>query len=228
MSYDYLGLVNDINDRLNEVRLTSADFATAIGYYADAKNAVNQSLLRINIEEFEWPFNHQEVTLPLVVDQVKYNYEADVKSVAFDTFRIKGDTALNNKTTKLKVLDYEEFLEKYGDTEYNPEDYADVPTHVFRGRDLKFGLYPPPDQIYELHYEYYRMPVDLVDFDDVPTVPEQFRFVILEGALYHAYLFRGGLEEAAASNELFKKGLKDMRKIYTNRTEYVRSTVIRS
>ena len=77
-------------------------------------------------------------------------------------------------------------------------------------------------------YEYYRLPVDLTNWDDVPTVPEQFRWVILEGAMYHAYMFRGGIEEASVSNQLFQAGLKDMRKIYINRSEYARSTVIRS
>ena len=31
MAYDYIGLVNDINKRLNEVELTSSNFATATG-----------------------------------------------------------------------------------------------------------------------------------------------------------------------------------------------------
>jgi hypothetical protein len=32
MAYEFLGLVNDINRRLNEVELTSANFATAAGF----------------------------------------------------------------------------------------------------------------------------------------------------------------------------------------------------
>ncbi len=77
-----------------------------------------------------------------------------------------------------------------------------------------------------MRYEYYRLPVDLVNWNDVPTIPEQFRWVILEGAMYHAYMFRGGIEEASVSNQLFQDGIKDMRKIYINRYEYARSTVI--
>ena len=37
MAYDYLGLVNDVNRRLNEVELTSSNFATATGEYSMIK-----------------------------------------------------------------------------------------------------------------------------------------------------------------------------------------------
>ena len=41
MAYDYLGLVNDVNNRLNEVELTSSNF-TSTGYFSFAKDAVNE------------------------------------------------------------------------------------------------------------------------------------------------------------------------------------------
>lgn len=228
LPYNYLELVNDVNKRLNEVPLTSGNFSSATGYAADVKSYVNASLNRINREEFEWPFNHASVTETLVVEQSKYSYPLDVKSVAFDTFRLKGDEALNANSGRLRVLDYEELLNKFPDYEFNPEDHKNAPQYVTRNRDLSFTISPPPDKTYDILYEYYRLPVDLVDWDDVPTLPEQFRWVVLEGALYYAYMFRGGVEEASLSNQLFRDGIKDMRKIYINRTEYARSTVIRS
>jgi hypothetical protein len=228
LAYNYLELVNDVNRRLNEVPLTSSNFASAVGFYADVKGYVNSALNRINREEFEWPFNHTTYTQTLTVNQSKYSYRPDAKSVAFDTFRLKGSDALNVTSKKLRVMDYEEYLNTYSDYEFNPADYADSTQYVIRNRDLSFTLAPPPDQAYEVVYEYYRLPVDLSNWDDVPTVPEQFRWVILEGAMYHAYMFRGAIEEASVSNQLFQSGLKDMRKLYINRTEYARSTVIRS
>ena len=44
MAYDFLGLVNAVNRRLNEVELSSANFATATGFYSQAKDAVNASI----------------------------------------------------------------------------------------------------------------------------------------------------------------------------------------
>jgi len=228
MALTFLSLVNDVNLRLNEVPLTSSNFAGASGVYADNKGHINNAINRINREEFEWPFNHTTKTQTLVVDQSKYPYEVDAKSVAFDTFRLKGDLSLNSTSRSLSPVDYEEVLQRFPDYEFNPTDYASSPTNVYRRRDMSFGILPPPDQTYDVVYEYYKLPVDMVDWDAVPTIPEQFRWVIIEGAMYHAYMFRGGIEEAAASNELFKQGLKDMRKIFINRSEYARSTVIRS
>lgn len=228
MAYDFLTLVNEINRRVNEVPLTEAAFNSATGYYADIKGYVNSALNRINREEFEWPFNHTTVTQLLTVNQSKYAYPVDAKSVAFDTFRLKGDSVLNVESRKLRILDYEEYRATYADQEFNPSDHANDPRYIVRSRDLSFYVSPPPDQAYSVLYEYYKFPEDLVEWYEVPTIPAQFKWVITEGAMYHAYMFRGGLEEATISNELFKTGLKDMRKIYINRTEYARSTVIRS
>jgi len=44
MAYDYLGLVNDVNRRLNEVELTSSNFAAATGEYSMIKDAVNSAI----------------------------------------------------------------------------------------------------------------------------------------------------------------------------------------
>lgn len=226
--YNYLELVNDVNKRLNEVPLSSSDFSSAVGYYADVKNYVNASLSRINTEEFEWPFNHVKQVQTLTIDQLEYDYPSDAKSVAFDTFRLKGTDANNTSSRRLKIMDYEEWLNLNPDYEFAPDQYHNTPTHVIRNRRLSFSVSPPPEQAYDVTYEYYKLPLTLESWDDVPTIPEQFRWVILEGAMYYAYLYRGGLEEAANSNLLFRDGIKAMRKIYTNRTEYARSTVIRS
>ena len=40
MAYDFLGLVNDVNRRLNEVELTTSNFSTATGEYGMIKDAV--------------------------------------------------------------------------------------------------------------------------------------------------------------------------------------------
>jgi hypothetical protein len=228
MALTFLSLVNNVAERLNEVPLTSSNFAGASGFYADAKNYVNAAINRINTQEYEWPFNHMTKTETLVVDQNKYQYPADTKSVPYDTFRLKGSDALNVRSMKLEVLDYEEYLSKYTDHEFNPSDYSDSPRMVVRNRNDYFTIVPPPDQAYEVVFEYYTMPADLINWDDTTNIPESFRWLINEGAMYHAYMFRGALEEAAAANSMFDRGIKDMRKLYINRTEYARSTVIRS
>ena len=114
MAYDYLGLVNDVNRRLNEVELTSTNFATANGEYSMIKDAVNASIRFINQHEFEWPYNHvEEETLTAGI--VRYAFPADAKILNMNSFRIKRNDTLGNETRKLNVLSYEEYLDSYAD-----------------------------------------------------------------------------------------------------------------
>ena len=227
MSYNFLGLVNDVNRRLNEVERTSYTFDNAVGFYSTIKDAVNSTIRHINQEDFEWPFNHETQEEPLNVGEVRYFFPYDLKSLDMETFRIKRDSDLNVETKKLEVISYEEYLDKYVDAEYNDQTSSySVPRYVFRAPSQEFGVYPAPDKEYEIVYEYYRLPVDLISSTDVPSVPEQFRYVINEGSMYHAYMFRGDLNSAELSYNKFLRGIKNMRSIYINRYEYARSTVI--
>lgn len=227
MAYDFLGLVNDVNKRVNEVPLTEATFATATGYYDSAKDAVNAALRQINHEQFEWPFNHATAEETLVANVTRYSFPSDCKTVDLDTFRIKGSTALGNTTSKLGIMSYENYLDQYVDQEYNSDtSNKSLPRYVFRTPDMQYGMVPAPDKAYEVVYEYYRLPIDLVNATDVPTVPEQFRSLLVDGAMYYVYLFRGNSQDAMASAEKFSKGIEQMRTIYINRTDYVRGTEI--
>ena len=226
--YNYLGLVNDVNRRLNEEPLTSANFAAVQGFYASAKEAVNSAIRAINFQQYEWPFNHVTAEDQLVAGTVRYPYPSDAKTIKFDSFRIQRDNDLNVKSRKLNQLDYEEYLDKFVDSEYNIDNDSvrTVPRHVFRTPDLNYGVYPPPDKDYTLIYEYYRLPVDLILASDVPTIPEQFRHVIVDGAMHHAYLFRSNMDAAMTAKAQFDAGIKQMRSIFINREEYVRSGFI--
>ena len=88
MAYDFLGLVNDVNRRLNEVELTSSNFSSATGFYSQIKDSVNSSIRYINQSEFKWPFNHNTQEDTLTPGTVRYAFQANAKSVDMDSFRI--------------------------------------------------------------------------------------------------------------------------------------------
>lgn len=226
MSYNFLGLVNRVNQRLNEVELTESNFGTAKGFYATTKDGVNSAIRQINQEEFEWPFNHDTVDTYLSTGDVRYFVPNDCKTLDMDSFRVKKDSTIGNSTQKLKVIPYEEYLDKYVAAEYDSAVGRGLPRYVFRTPSLEFGVYPVPNEDYPIVYEYYRTPVDLIKATDAPQIPEQFANVILEGAMYHVYLFRGEVESAALSQNRFRDGIDNMRTTYINRYEKVRSTVI--
>ena len=225
MAYDYLGLVNTVNRRLNEVELSTANFATATGFYSFAKDAVNSAVRHINQEEFEWPFNHVEETEVLLPGEVRYSMPYDAKTVNMNSFRIKRDSDLNVSTVKLKVLNYEEYLDKYADSEYNSStDTHTVPRYVVRAPSRELLFVPAPDKAYEVVYEYYSSGYDMELHSDVPTLPEQYSHVITDGAMYYVYQFRGDLQAAQLSLQKFEQGIKHLRSININRTEYLRDT----
>ena len=229
MAYNYLELVNQINRRLNEVELTSSNFASSLGFYAQAKDAVNSSIRHINQTEYNWPYNHVTKEYVVTANTVRYGNPDDAKIIDANTFRIKEDATLGNATKKLKILSYEEYLEKYIHYEYDADNGSSgLPNFVFRTPSQEYGLVPPPDKAYTVIYEYYRIPVDLENHDDVPAIPERFKHVITDGAMHYAYLFRGNSQDAIIAKEKFEEGIKNMRSLLINRYDYVRSTFIPS
>lgn len=227
MAYNFLDLVNEVNRRLNEVELTSSNFATATGFYAHNKDAVNAAVRDINHTHHEWPFNHVTAEETLTAGTIRYGFPSDASTIDFDTFRIKEDSSLSNDTTKLVPMSYEEYLSSYIDHEYTTDtSKRELPSRVFHAPSLEFGIVPAPDQAYKLVYEYYRIPVDLSKYDDVPDIPERFRHVIIDGAMFYAYMFRSNEQSASISKSKFEEGLKRMRIMLVNRYSYVRSGMI--
>jgi hypothetical protein len=225
MKYDYISLVNDINRRLNEVELTTSNFTTATGYYSFAKDSINASIRHINQEEFEWPWNHVEETEVLAVGEVRYSMPHDSKTINMNTFRIKRNAGLNVKTVKLKVLTYEEWLDKHADSEYNSSSSTfGTPTHIVRTPSRELIFYPAPDKEYEVVYEYFRLGFELESATDVPNLPEQYKHTIVDGAMYYVYQFRGDNQAAQLALQKFEQGIKQLRSLHINRTEYLRDT----
>lgn len=229
MAYNYIGLVNEVNRRLNEVELTSANFATATGFYATVKDAVNASLRDINHTHYEWPFNHVTAEESLSTGITRYSFPTDANTLDFDSFRIKEDSTLGNATTKLRVISYENYLESNISQEYSESAAGrEIPTYVFHAPSNEYGVTPAPDQDYTIVYEYYRVPVDLENSTDVPNIPERFKHVIIDGAMHHAYMFRSNEQAAAIAKAKMEEGLKRMRTMLVNRYTYVRSTAVQT
>lgn len=227
MAYDYIGLTNEVNRRLNEVELTSANFSTATGFYAHIKDAVNAAIRDINHTHYEWPFNHILAEETLTAGTTRYAFPTDASTIDFDTFRIKENSTFANETVRLGVITYDDYLQRFVDQEYSTDSSKrDVPSYVFHAPSLEWGVVPAPDQAYEIAYEYYRIPVDLSSSTDVPSIPERFKQVVLDGAMYHAYMFRSNEQAASLAKAKFEEGIKKMRILLINRYVYMQSTAI--
>jgi hypothetical protein len=222
----FLDLVNDVCGRVNETQLEASNFSTASGFYSTAKEAINSSIRFINQHEFEWPFNHNTYEQTLTPGVVRYAYPAGTKTVDFESFRIKRSGVIGNTTQPLQVITYEEYLSYLSDAEYNTSNDAirALPYFVFRTPDLGYGVYPAPDSAYTLVFERYILPTDLVAHSDTPTLPDGFRHIVIDGAMYYVYFFRGDIETADRLFKKFEDGIKNNRSLYINRYDYIRDT----
>ncbi len=225
MAYDFLGLTNEVLARMNEVVLTATNFTAARGYQIQCQNAVNDAINYINQREFGWPFSHATQSETLVASQTRYTVPTGTQHVDYETFRISKDNTLGVDATTLRVLDYKEYVDKYIGQETS-SGVGGVPNFVFRTPDNNYGLYPYPDKAFTLKYEFYSRPTALAAATDVPTVPEQFRQVIADGATAYAYQYRGEAQQYGLNFTRFEEGIKHMQSILLNRTDYVRSTYL--
>ena len=225
MAYTYLDITNEVLARMNEVALTSANFTAARGFQVQCKNAVNDAINYVNQREFGWPFTHQTTTQILVAGQTRYTIPADTQSVDYDTFRISKDDTLAVSGNTLRIMDYKEYTQKYIEQETTNNAGA-VPIYIFRSPDNNYGLYPYPDKAYSLTFEYYSKPTPLTAHGDVPSVPEQYRQVVVDGATAYAYQYRGEAQQYGINFSRFEEGIKQMQTILLNRADYVRSTYI--
>jgi len=226
MAYNYLALCNDVASRLNEVAFTDSNFPTVVGVGKNIKEAVNASIRYINQAHFHWPFNHnleEEILSPAVS---RYSLAENIKYVDFGTFRLTRDTDLNvNQGRGLSQMSYSEYLNTYVDQEYETDaTKGSAPRFVVRTPDFQYIVVPMPDKAYTIQYEQYMDPVELIDATDVPTIPDRFRHVIIDGAMYYAYMFRDNIEMAGMSQNKFENGIKQMRTILTNEYAYFRGT----
>ena len=225
MAYNFLELVNAVARRLNETELTSSNFSTATGFYAQIKDAVNSSIRDVNLYHEYWPYNHNSESITLTAGVTRYPIPADAKFVDYNNFRLERDTSVDiGAARRLEQITYNEYVDTYIDQENETDTTKGAATiNVFKTLDNSFGVVPMPDKAYTITYEYFNFPVDLNLFSDAPTIPERFKFVITDGAMYHAYMFRDNIEMGQVAFKKFEEGMKYMRKLLVNENVYLRA-----
>lgn len=230
----FLQLTNKVLEGLNEVTLTSANFATATGFQADAKNGVNAAILDIHTQQYEWPFNHVFATrvLDKTTNQQFYALPADCKTVDWESFYIQADLTLNlGNPVPLIPISYSQWMQQNRvfdqaalDPSTNLPTSTSIPQAVFQTQALQFGITPVPYANFTVNYEYWRVPVALTNFDDITTIPDQFQYVIVNGAKFYTYMFRENFEQASMIKKVFTTSVDGMRRILVPQDAYMRDT----
>ena len=233
----FITLTNELLRELNEVALTSATFAAAIGVQQHAKDCINRAYLDIVNEEPQWPFlakGESGDTDPMYgntyVETVagtrwyelkpsSDNMTTDYGYIDWDHFLLSTvgvtDEVAPYTVRNLKFTTTEEWKDFYRVSE-NKDD-ADtqqygVPGRIIRSPDSrKFGVSPIPDKVYRIWFYAYTLPTELDAFGDATVFPDVYKPVLLARARYFMHQFKENTQAAAFAMDDYKRGLKLMR-----------------
>jgi hypothetical protein len=228
MPSTYIDLCNKVLRRLNEVEIAVGDFPTVRGVQALVKDSIRSSIAKINQAEFEWPFNSAEHTQTLVSGQTEYTWPTYFKVVDWNSFQIQKDEALGAGFKSLSVIDRDIWYKKSRDTDYEAGTAGrGIPDNVFPSHGNGYGVTPSPNEAYRVRFRYYLNYSDLTNYNDVTRVPESFDSVVIDGALYHLYMFKDNIENAQAAFMAFEAGIKDLQTLYINNYQSISDTRVR-
>ena len=228
MPSTYISLCNQVLRRLNEVEIVEGDFPSVTGVQALVKDAIKSAIAKINQAEFEWPFNAAEETDTLVIGQEEYTWPSFYKIADWNSFQIQENTELGVSYSTLKYIERDEWYKNHRDTDHaSGVTGIDVPRYVFASHGNGYGVSPSPDKEYTIKFRYYQNYSDITGADDVTRIPDSYDTVLVDGALYHLYMFKDNLEASQASFMAFEKGIKDLQTLYINNYEYVRDTRVK-
>lgn len=225
MSSTFINLTNTLLRRLNEVEIADADFVGSRGVQALAKDAIRASIAKINQAEFEWPFNAAEHTQILSKGQTEYTWPAYFKQVDWNSFQIQADASLGVSYTHIGYMDRDLWYRDFRDDDYQAGAAGRaVPQFAFPAHGDGFGVTPSPDQAYSIKFRYYLNYSDLQQPTDVTRIPTTYDNVIVDGGMYHMYMFRDNMESAGISAQAFQQGLKEMQTLLINKYESISDT----
>jgi len=244
MATTYLDLTNELLRELNEIPLTSSNFASATGFQQFVKDSINKSLFDIANEEPELPFFsaglsgatdpfYGNTTVASVIGQRWYTLKAGSSSLITDfskvdwddffitTVNVSGETA-PFVSKGLKFLTLADWTRYYRNIENNDDadsqSYGE-PIHVIKSPDnRKFGLSPIPDKIYNVHFYAFARPTALSAFSDEMVLPDQYKNIILARVRYYVWQFKESPQQAAFALDDYKKGMRQMKSVLINPT----------
>jgi len=224
---DYLALSNKVLHALNEVELTSANFANSKGIQTAVKEFINRSVNDIYTAELEWPFLHTDGTITTVAGTAEYALATGYKSVDVDT------AYLIEASTDIKIIPYipyNQFTNQFRERDLDPTttDNRAKPEYFYLTQDDKIGLTPVPDKEYTFYYEYWATHTDLSASTDEPAVPARYQDIIVSRSEYYVHQLRSNIEAASMKHQEYEKKIERMRIDLINKPAYMRSTAITS
>lgn len=206
----FIELTNRVLRKINEVELTESNFASTRGLQSICKDAVRDSIMEINQQDWDWPYHAIQTTQTLQPGVNEYVWPVDFKTVDWNSFQIVKSEEFNINNTHLEYIDRDEWYSYRKDIDEDNGVDGRLPIYVFKSHGIGFGVTPAPDKTYTIEYRYYRNETPMSVFGDKTDIPVQFDNIIVMGALWHMNLFRENAPGVGIAQEKFKAGIKAM------------------
>lgn len=217
---NYLQLCNAVLKELNEVEIVSV--ASTRGIQSAVKDFINKAQKDVINSELEWPFTYANGSITTASGTGEYTLAADLKTIDQDTVYI--DLGGSKSLMPLEYLAYDEYIRDYLSLNSDPNDnHLAEPRNFYITQDSKLGLYPEPDGVYTISYQYWSTHSDMASNTDTPVVPERFHDIIINRAKYYAYMLRSDLQSAQLTDRDYREGITRMRVELINRKDYMRA-----
>ena len=228
MASTYVNLCNQVLRRLHEVEIVDADFGSVRGVQALVKDAIIAAVAKLSQSEYEWPFNAASHTQVLTAGTTEYSWPSSFKAVDWNSFQIQEDTVLGASFKALKFIERDEWYKNQRDIDYRAGAAGrGIPDFVFPSHGSGYGVTQSPNAAYTVVFKYYLDFTSLSAFDDVSRIPTSFDSILVDGALYHMYLFKDNVESAQAAFLNFEQGIKSLQSIYINNYASITDTRLR-
>lgn len=214
MATTYMTLTNQLLSRLNETALTQSQFPNASGFNGQAKLAINAAINDI-VHKFQyWPFLKVQKTITTNSTTNEYTISQALAPIDFYTVQINKNSAVTPAIVQsaLTFMDYH-LYKRYRypvDAQADSTQYSQPQWVTRPPTGNTIILSPWPDRAYVVSYETWEMPADLINFDDVTVIPDQFVSVLINRATWYAYMFRENIEAADKIEKKSKEGMDDM------------------
>lgn len=158
------------------------------------------------------------VTAPSTT-QFTYTVASGLVTPATGTIITRPDYA----SKELPQITYKVWLNnhKNNDDDRDADDYLE-PFGVVRTKDNNIVIVGSPDRVYTIRYDGYAYPDKLVDYDDTTVIPDRYEQLIIDKAMYYAYMFRDNVEQAQTAQAKYKDIVNSARRIEIQRPAYAR------
>jgi len=236
MATTFRTVVNEILSELNEVQLTSTNFASATNIQNAVKLFVNRAYFDINAPVYKWPWlsvdspqanGYGNVYISTVAGTKWYllnpsatTVNDDYGAVDWEKMVLTTEGVVGESTPytyqNLVYIPTEKWKDYFFESELRDKGSGSpqygVPRRVIRSPDnRRVGLSPTPDKEYRIYFYAYTRPVALSAEDDAFVIPDQYIPVLVARARYYAWQRKENPQQASLSLKDWEDGLRAMR-----------------